>query len=178
MTLTTISFTGHRPQDLGGYDEKNEMNVWVKTSLAKAIVWCHKKFNTTHWISGGALGVDQWAAEIVLILRDVHNLPFHLMIMKPFTSQHIKWSDESQKRFLTICDNADDVFVCQPDPYAAWKMQYRNKEMCKGAQMIIAVWNGNEGGTGNCVKYAQSLKMPILRINPIDRTVSWMIRPE
>lgn len=175
MTLRTIAFSGHRPQDLGGFDERNPLNVWVKQALAKCITQCMEKFGTKEWISGGALGVDQWAAEIVLWLKnDGHEVK--LIIMKPFRSQHIKWNEQSQERFLRICDNADEIIECSVDPYAPWKMQFRNKEMCKKSDMSIVVWNGNDhGGTSNYVKNAIRSKKPILRINPIDRDIFWEV---
>jgi len=96
------------------------------------------------------------------------------VIMRPFRSQHIKWIEEAQKRFLKICDNADELIDVQPDPYAAWKMLYRNKEMVKRANMTIAVWDGSEGGTAHCVKQAMMRKRPLLIICPKTKTFSWV----
>lgn len=173
MIFESVCFTGHRPQHLGGFDERAPINVWVKQSLAKSIVGFIDKFQTKNWISGGALGVDQWAAEIVLWLRENRGFPLKLIIMKPFPSQHVKWNEESQRRFLKICEYADEIIDCQPDPYAAWKMQHRNKEMLKRADAVIAVWNGSDGGTGNCLKSARFRKMPILLIDPIAKLIKW-----
>lgn len=173
MEITSMNFTGHRPQDLGGYDESNPMNVWVKQQLAKCIVGFHKKYGTREWITGLALGVDQWAAEVVLWLKENEGLDLYLVGMKPFTSQHIKWNERSQERFHRICELCDELIICQPDPYAPWKMDYRNKEMVNRAKATLAVWSGKSGGTGNCVKYAHSRKKPIYRIDPITKTLFW-----
>lgn len=178
MIFESVCFTGHRPQDLGGFDEKNIENVWVKTALAKCIRGFISHFQTTEWISGGALGVDQWAAEIVLWLKENERPDLKLIIMKPFTSQHAKWNERSQNRFLQICDYADEVIICQPDPYAAWKMQYRNKEMVNRAKAVLSVWKGSDGGTGNCVAYANAKKRPIYRIDPITKKTFWERNPE
>lgn len=34
------------------------------------------------------------------------------------------------------------------------------------ADMVIAVWDGSKGGTGNCVQYAQKKGKEFIRINP------------
>jgi len=65
--IKTLCFTGHRPQKLGGY-EPNPIADFVKRSLRDAIERAIKRRVET-FISGGALGVDQWAAEIVLDIR-------------------------------------------------------------------------------------------------------------
>jgi len=69
MNAPSCNFTGHRPNKLGGYDESTELNLWIKKSLMQSVIWCYHNFGTTEWISGGALGIDQWAAEIVLYLK-------------------------------------------------------------------------------------------------------------
>ena len=171
--IKTVAFTGHRPQHLGGFDDRNELNVWVKQSLMRCITRLVETHETNEWISGGALGVDQWAAEIVLWLKYQKGYDMSLIIMKPFRSQHIKWNPHAQERFMKICDAADEIIECQPDPYAPWKMDYRNKQMVLKSGLVLAVWNGNQGGTGNCVKYAHVRKKPILRIDPAVKEIFW-----
>ena len=173
MTFESANFTGHRPQDLGGFDERDPLNLWVKQALAKCIITCIERYEIREWISGGALGVDQWAAEIVLWLKNHKGYDLNLVIMKPFRSQHLKWNERSQERFLHICEAADEVIECQPDPYAPWKMDFRNKAMVKRGRFVLAVWSGKEGGTFNCVKFAKHMKRPILRINPVTKVIGW-----
>ena len=172
--INSVNFTGHRPNKLGGYNESNHLNIWVKRALVKSIVWSHKKFGITEWISGAALGVDQWAAEIILYLKINHDYDFKLVIMKPFHSCDSNWPIESRNRLAKICENADEVIDVQPEPYAAWKMLYRNKEMVKRSDMTIAVWDGSDGGTAHCVKQAMIHKHPILKICPYRRIFSWI----
>ena len=46
------------------------------------------------------------------------------------------------------------------------KMQTRNEWMVNHCDKLIAVWNGSDGGTGNCVNYAKSINKEIIYINP------------
>lgn len=171
--MKCCAFTGHRPDKLGGYNESTDLNIWVKRSLMQTIIKCYHAFEITKWISGGALGIDQWAAEIVLYLKINQGYPFNLTIMRPHPSYHSKWPETSQNRFLKICDDADEVIDLQPEPYASWKLLYRNKEMVKNSNLIIAVWNGSDGGTAHCVKQAILYKRPIVRIDPKERTIKY-----
>jgi uncharacterized phage-like protein YoqJ len=62
-------FTGHRPTRFSfGYDEKNEKCIRLKLVMAQQIRALIKSGVSTFY-TGMALGVDQWAAEIVLDLK-------------------------------------------------------------------------------------------------------------
>lgn len=56
-------FTGHRPEHLGM--PEIEVISWLKKEIRQAVADGFQTF-----ISGMARGVDLWAAEIVLALRD------------------------------------------------------------------------------------------------------------
>ena len=68
MILQSVSFTGHRPNKLGGYDEKCNKIVDIKNALLYDIIRAYEK-GYTNFISGMAIGVDTWAAEAVIRLR-------------------------------------------------------------------------------------------------------------
>jgi uncharacterized phage-like protein YoqJ len=156
-------FTGHRPNKCGGYKDNpiaENIKKNLKIEIEKAIADGY-----THFISGGALGVDQWAAQIVLELKQ-QNKNLYLIIARPFPSQDLQWPNDSKKVFLKICENADLVIDVNPDPYAAWKMQARNKWMIDKSSLVIAVWDGSNGGTGNAVQYAKSKNKNIVQIKP------------
>jgi uncharacterized phage-like protein YoqJ len=49
-------------------------------------------------------------------------------------------------------------------------MQVRNEWMVDHCNDLLAVWDGSDGGTGNCVRYAQRILEPskLHRVNPND----------
>ena len=69
-------FTEHRPEKLNM--PETEVIAWLESEIRKAI---DDGFVT--FISGMARGVDIWAAEIVLRLRD-EGKPIHLICASPF----------------------------------------------------------------------------------------------
>jgi len=174
----TLCFTGHRPNKLGGYTgpkaEKIQGDLFnhLVSVVSRAF---SKGFDT--FISGGALGVDQIAAKAVLFIKD-HNTPIKLVIAKPFPSQSCKWPESSQKQFNWICSQADKVVDVSPDPYTREKMQVRNEWMVDNSVACCAVSNGTGGGTGNCIKYAQSQFKPILKIDPYTLEEKWYLPPK
>lgn len=153
-----IAVTGHRPDKLGGYDENNPLAIVVKKHIRKVLSFYKDKELIT--ICGMALGIDQWWAEACIELK----IPFIAAV--PFKGMESKWPEESQKRFYKILGSAKKVeYVCKPG-YGAWKMQVRNEWMVNQSDLLIAYWNGSEGGTGNCVEYAISIGHNIETYNP------------
>lgn len=70
----TCCFTGHRPKSLPfGYDEGAEGCKRLKALLTEGIEKQITENGVTHFISGMAMGVDIYAAEAVLELKDMLN---------------------------------------------------------------------------------------------------------
>ena len=161
---TTACFTGHRPQKLSGFDENNPVAIRVK-ALLKLEVEKLIKLGYINFISGGALGVDTWAAQIVLELKTQFT-QIKLIIAKPFPSQDSMWLKKSRDDFKELCQRADQIVEVSQDPYTAWKMQVRNEYMIDNSSTVIAVWDGSSGGTGNAVNYARKKNKNIIIIHP------------
>lgn len=171
MIIKTVAFTGHRPKQLADtWNENNDTIRWVKFALKKVIEKFIVAYETDKFITGLAIGVDQYAAEAVISLRDSKYQDVKLIGACPFPGQESKWLDKDQKRYNQICEDCNEVVTLQPEPYAAWKLLFRNQWMVKNSDWIIAVYNGSQkGGTAHCVRIALHHKRPIFVIDPSER---------
>lgn len=151
-----VAFSGHRPDKLGGYNLPNPTYVSVCQKL-EAIL---KELKPDKAISGMALGIDQWAANICIKL----GIPFIAAI--PFIGQERVWPAESQRIYKILLVRAAEQHIVCEGGYAAQKLQIRNEYMVDNADLVVTVWDGSPGGTGNCVAYAEKVKKPIHRIIP------------
>ena len=69
----TCAFTGHRPQNLPfRFYESDERCVALKSKLRECIIKLIEQENVRHFITGMAIGVDMYAAEIVLQLKEIY----------------------------------------------------------------------------------------------------------
>ena len=153
-----IAFTGHRPNKLGGYDDKTNKRTEVLNKIQKYLSDDYIK--EMSFISGMALGVDQWIAEFAI----EKNIDFDAYI--PFKGQELAWPKSSQEHYHELLKKAKNIkYICEPG-YAPWKMQKRNESMVNDCDILIAVWDESSGGTANCVKYAEKMKKTIYRIIP------------
>lgn len=73
----------------------------IKAALARQIERLFVQRGIKHFISGGAPGVDIWAAEAVLSFRKEH-ADVTLTIAVPFQSQSDKFPADQQLRYMQM----------------------------------------------------------------------------
>ena len=101
--MKSCAFTGHRPQNLPfGFREDDERCTALKETLKKQIISLITDENVTHFISGMALGVDMYAAEIVLELKKTYP-DITLESAIPCETQAAKWKCSNARKVLWHC---------------------------------------------------------------------------
>lgn len=146
LRLHRCCFTGHRPEKL------NRSEVEIKKDLETAILQAINDGFVT-FITGMARGVDIWAGEIILQLRK-QNPNLHLIAASPYEGFESRWSTDWQRRYNSILEQADLVrFICKG--YSKACFQIRNEWMVDRSARVIAVYNGEPGGTRNTIEYAK-----------------------
>ena len=140
--------TGHRPDKIGGYDYYAPQRVWIRNRMRSELM----DLMPEYVISGMALGIDQDWAQVAIDLA----IPFIAAL--PFTGQESQWPKSSQDYYHSLLEQAHRIVVVSSGGYAAHKMQVRNEWMVDNCTDLFAFWDGSDGGTGNCVKYAQRTK--------------------
>ena len=164
MNTKTCAFTGHRHQSLPfGFNESDERCVALKQKLRNEIIRLIEENGVTHFISGMAIGVDMYSAEIVLGLKAKYNITLECAI--PCETQAEKWSEPLRNRYFEIVSKCDKEAMLQHH-YTPDCMDKRNRYMVDHADYIIAVWDGRASGTSKTVRYAQHQGKPIRVINP------------
>ena len=166
MDGTTCAFTGHRPHKFPWkYDETDSRCVALKTALTTQITKLVEA-GVTDYYSGGADGVDCWAAQIVLNLRE-KNPALRLHCILPHKGQADKWSDFARERYHRILKQADSVEYVSKDYYKGCMLD-RNRRLVEAADLLLAVYNGEQrGGTVATIRYARKLERKILILDPL-----------
>lgn len=152
-----VSFTGHRPDKLGGYHlpwpYKREVCGLIYNKLEELRPSCA--------LIGMAQGVDQIAAAIC------YDLAIPYIACVPFIGQERLWPKDAQDRYKTILDCAAKVVVvCGPEIDPVEALQIRNEYMVDNSDLLLAVWNGDpRGGTYNCIRYAKLMSKPWIHLS-------------
>lgn len=142
-----IAFAGHRPDKIGSYNPTHPVVFRVKTAIRQALT----DLAPSMVISGMALGVDQWAARESVLL----GIPFTAAL--PCDDMDAVWPERSRVEFSALLKQASVVHVVSPGPYKPWKMQKRNEWMVDNSAVLVTVHDGSDGGTFNCIRYAESV---------------------
>lgn len=161
--MKTCCFTGHRPQKLG-YGENSIQCDELKSKLEELIIELIEKEDVTHFISGVALGVDTYAANIVLNLKTQYP-DITLECAIPCENQAAKWNERDRDVYYDLISKCDKETLLQ-QKYSSDCMQKRNEYMVDNSDYVIAVWNGKPSGTGNTVKCAKKSNKTVLLVNP------------
>ena len=144
-------FTGHRPQKLCRSESE------IKRELKIAIARGYSTF-----ITGMAYGVDIWAGEIIVRLRE-DNPDLHLIAAIPFPDFCNRWSSEWKRQYNELLSKVDFVkFICSS--YNAEAYQRRNEWMVDHSDQVIVVSNGEKSGTKNTIDYAKKCEIQIVVI--------------
>ena len=173
MKETACAFTGHRPKSFPWkYNETAPDCVLLKETLAAQIRLLADS-GVTDWLSGMALGVDLWCAQIVLSLKE-KNPALRLHCILPREGQEVKWPKAEQEQYHSILKRADEVVYVSRD-YHPDCMLERNRYMVDRASILLAVYNGTyRSGTAMTVRYAKEQGTKIMIIDPISRVISSM----
>ncbi len=109
-----------------------------------------------------ARGVDLWAAEIVLRQCET-NSKIELIAAIPYNGFEKSWCELDKQIYNQILGKAKEViFVCCH--YSRYCFQLRNKYMIDNCSRIIALYNGEKGGTRNTLEYAKKSNIEIVLI--------------
>ena len=167
----SCAFTGHRPHKFPWKDnEADPRCIALKETLAEQIATLAGA-GVTEYFTGGADGVDCWAAEIVLSLRE-KNPALKLRCVLPHEGQSDRWSDSARERYHSILKRADSVDYVSRQYYDGCMID-RNHRLVESAGLLLAVFNGvRRSGTGATVNYARKMGKEIIVIDPITRQVT------
>ena len=165
MLNNCCAFTGHRPHKFPWrYDEADSRCVALRAALTEQIT-ALAEAGVTDYYSGGADGVDCWAALIVLDLRE-KNPALKLHCILPHEGQADKWSNSAQERYRFILKQADSVEYVSREYYDGCLMD-RNHRLVEAAGLLLAVYNGEQrGGTAATVRYARKLARKTIILDP------------
>lgn len=147
------AFTGYRPMKMPfGYDEQCALALDFKKRLRETIEMLIL-MGYTHMVSGGAQGMDIMAAETVLELKKVYpEVTLELAI--PYEAQAAKWSAAYQTRWQRCVDAADMLTIIS-HTYTKNCLFARNRYLVQQTDLLLACYDGQEGGTKNTVDYAR-----------------------
>lgn len=176
MSTINIALTGHRPNKLGGYNINTPQYHTLQKDLEIYIERNLGVYDTVVGHTGLALGADTIWSKAILAMKDKYPGRVKLHAHIPMLEQPSAWFNQSDKDFwqLTV-DQADEKTVYgslenipekDRKKLAGKHLNTRNEGMLNSASVLLALWDGSRGGTGNAVAYGRKTNMHINIVSP------------
>lgn len=170
MRQTACAVTGHRPSRFKfKYSEDYSLCKKIKRAMFEQFKRLYDEQGVRRYYVGGALGVDMWAGELILRLREQPGYgDIELVVVLPFEGHDAKWDERSKRRMdflLRMC--SDCVIVGKEDCRESYIK--RNCYMVDHADYLVAVYDNKRNlrsGTMQCVRYAEKHRKIVAFINP------------
>ena len=140
-----VAGTGHRPDKMPDGYHPRTLDLMKRTARS----FLNTLPGVEGIITGGALG---WDTALALVAIE-EGIP--LTLAMPFVGQERKWREADQKVYRWITRRASRVEVICKGGYSPAKMQTRNQWMVDHCDRLLALWDGTDGGTANCLLYAE-----------------------
>lgn len=161
-----VSFTGHRPDKISSWKASSEaVEISIRKRVAQEIlhlVGC----GATTFMSGMAPGFDLWAADELIRLRAEGRIGADVRLVLAIPYPHFERSFAAVYRPLYeyVLGRADEVvYVCPGYHHGCY--QRRNAFLAEGADMVVAYYEGGEGGTRQTMRMASKLGKEVVNIH-------------
>lgn len=143
--MKSLYITGYRPHELGIFNDKHPGVAIIKTALKNQL----RLFldDGLEWvIISGQQGVETWAAQVVLDLKEEYPELKYSIIM-PFLEQEKNWNEHKQATYMHIVSNADFTTSVTKRPYEApWQFIEKDKFIIDNTDATLLVYDEeNEG---------------------------------
>ena len=120
------------------------------------------KSGVSRFISGGAMGFDLLAAELVLQKRHIHP-HIKLSMILPCHDQTARWPRAAQLRYRAVLNSADDVSYIT-EKYDAFCMHLRNRALVDSSDILVCYLVRESSGTGHTKNYAIEKNLKVLNL--------------
>ena len=164
------AITGHRPSRFKfKCAEDYSLCKKIKKAMREIFQKLHDEESVRRFYVGGALGVDMWAAEEILRLKEQPGYgDIELIVALPFVGHDSKWDERSKRRMTFILRQCSQKEVIGDEDCRESYIK-RNCYMVDQADYLVAVYDDERNlrsGTMQCVRYARKNNVPVVLIHP------------
>ncbi|MCZ2257809.1 DUF1273 domain-containing protein [Sporosarcina sp. G11-34] len=170
--LKRLVVTGYKQHELGIFDDTHPGIRYIKKALTSRLVPLLE--DGLEWvIISGQLGVETWAAEVVLELKKTYP-QLKYAVLTPFLEQEKNWNETRQETYRSIIAQADYHNSLTQTPYEApWQFVEKNKFFMRNSDGILILYDEENEGSPKFIKraadrYAERSEYQVLTITPDD----------
>lgn len=178
--IKILTVTGYKAHELGIFDKKHIGIHYIKKAIERKLR--HLLDEGLEWVLiSGQLGVEFWAAETVLLLKEEYPT-LKLGIFTPFLNQESRWKEETQIEYRRLLDEADHVDSITKRKYdSPAQLRLKNQFLIDKSDALLIVYDENKPGSPDYyltpAKKRQAMNdYKIIYITPED--IEWIVQEE
>lgn len=174
--MKILTVTGYKPMELNIFKEDDPRIEFIKRALQKRLIAFAE--DGLEWVLiSGQMGVEMWAAEVVLDLQESWDLK--VAIFPPFENQESRWPEQIQEKYQTLLAAADFYKpIYQGDYKGAYQFKAKNMWLVDKSDGCLLLMDEEFPGSTKFFHQASEAAndYPITYITPadIDETVEEM----
>ncbi|WNR43299.1 DUF1273 domain-containing protein [Paenibacillus roseipurpureus] len=150
--MKRILITGYKASELGIFSMKHPGIAIIKKAIQKRLTPLLEE--GLEWVVvSGQWGVELWAAEAVLELREKLYPDLKLAVITPFLEQEEKWSDDKKSSYASVIQRANYVNSVTKTKYEGpWQFKERDKFVLRNSDGILLVYDEETEGSPKFMK--------------------------
>lgn len=121
--MQRLWITGYRNYELNTFGDKDPKIKLIKLLIEKRLIDLLENDQLDWLITGANLGIEQWACEVAISLREKY--PLHVSIIIPYEEFANRWNETNQNKFLTLKSQVDFFAATSNQAYQS-PVQLRN----------------------------------------------------
>lgn len=155
MKVLTIS--GYKSFELGIFKNDDKAVYYIKKAIEKSLLNLVEE--GLEWIIiSGQMGVELWAAEVVLDLQ-LQYPDLKLAILTPFLNQERNWNEINQEYYEFILSQADFVeSISQREYESPIQFRQKNELLLRKSDGLLLVYDEEKQGSPSYLLKAARIK--------------------
>ncbi|WP_297819613.1 DUF1273 domain-containing protein [uncultured Lactobacillus sp.] len=113
--MQRLWISGYRSFELGVFDPKDKKIVVIKYAIKNYLKRLIDEGQLDWVISGPNLGIEQWALQSAIELRNEYNL--HCSMITPYIDFSKRWNESNQAQFSNLKQEVDFFASTSKSPY-------------------------------------------------------------
>ncbi|GBF72106.1 hypothetical protein PA598K_00342 [Paenibacillus sp. 598K] len=142
--MKNLLVTGYRAHELNIYDDKHPGIPFIKQAIRARLIGLAEA--GLEWvITPGQYGVDLWACEVVLELRELYP-GLRVSILAAYEHPEANWKEEKQTYYRELTQRVDYYGVVSQQPYqGTWQLAARDDLLLRKSDGILLFYDEERG---------------------------------
>lgn len=144
--MKVLAISGYKPFELGIFKNDGEAVYYIKKAIEKSLISLLD--DGLEWvIVSGQLGIELWAADVVLSLK-INYPEVKLAIITPFINQESNWKEENKEFYERILSQADFIDSITKREYVSpQQFRLKNQFFLDKSDALLLVYDNEKPGS-------------------------------